>query len=423
MYAFRLSPKAPSTALGILAAIVVVGIGTGIVAALETVAEPVSLGIVFIPGGLLIATVWGLWLGIGTAVLSAIVFNFFYLPPLRTFTINAQHDIVALVVFLIVAIASGTLAELARARAAESERRRIEADRALREAAALAAERDRLRDEAIEGEALRRSGELKTSLLRSVSHDLRTPLTAIIAAGAALDSPSVTAEERRELSDAVVDEGQRLSRLVENLLALSRPPNGGPRPPRRGAARALRRGGGRGAAPLASGREPARRLAARIGRRRAAPRAGRAWRPREGGARIDRRQRRARAPLARRRPAGPARRPDPARARLRQPARERRRPRRGPAGAGSRAAGRAAAGGAGRRPWPRHRREPARADLRTVLPRPGRGAGQRLRPRPGDRPRLHRGQRGRGRGRVAARPGIELRRHLRRRGRRAGGRA
>ena len=46
--------------------------------------------------------------------------------------------------------------------------------------------------EAIEAEALRRSDELKTSLLRSVSHDLRTPLTSMIAAGAALDSPSVT---------------------------------------------------------------------------------------------------------------------------------------------------------------------------------------------------------------------------------------
>ncbi len=200
---FRLSAKAPSTGLGLLAAVVVVAIGTGVVAALEPIAEPVSLGIVFIPGVLLIATVWGLWMGIGTAVLSALVFNFFYLPPLRTLTINAQHDLVALFVFIIVAIASGTLAELARARAAESERRRVEADRALEEAAALAAERDRLRDEAIEGEALRRSDELKTSLLRAVSHDLRTPLTAIIAAGAALDSPSVTAEERHELPEGL----------------------------------------------------------------------------------------------------------------------------------------------------------------------------------------------------------------------------
>jgi two-component system, OmpR family, sensor histidine kinase KdpD len=228
----RLSATPPSTGLGIVTAIVVVAIGTGIVALLEQVAEPISLGIVFIPGVLLIATVWGLWMGIGTAVLSALAFNFFYLPPLRELTINAQHDIVALVVFVIVAIASGTLAELARARAAESERRREEADRALREAAELAAERDRMREEAIEGEALRRSDELKTSLLRSVSHDLRTPLTAIIAAGAALDSPSVSGEERRELSDAVVEEGQRLSRLVENLLDVSRLESGKAEPHR-----------------------------------------------------------------------------------------------------------------------------------------------------------------------------------------------
>ncbi|HTR73786.1 MAG TPA: ATP-binding protein [Solirubrobacterales bacterium] len=218
----RLSAKAPSTSLGVLASLAVVAIGAGVVAALEGIAEPASLGIVFIPGVLLIATVWGLWLGLGTAVLSALVFNFFYLPPLRKLSINTQHDLVALVVFVIVAAAGGTLAELARARAAESERRREEADRALEEAAALAAERDRMREEAIEAEALRRSDELKTSLLRSVSHDLRTPLTAIIAAGAALDSPSVTAAERHELSDAVVDEGRRLSRLVENLIDVSR---------------------------------------------------------------------------------------------------------------------------------------------------------------------------------------------------------
>ncbi len=227
-----LSAKAPSLRLGFLAAIVVVAIGTGIAAALESIAEPVSLGIVFIPGVLLIATAWGLWMGVGTAVVSALVFNFFFLPPLRTLTINAQHDIVALVVFLIVAIAGGTLAELARGRAAEAERGREQADRALEEAAALAAERDRMREEAIEADAIRRSDELKTSLLRSVSHDLRTPLTAIIAAGAALDSPSVTPEERRELSDAVVGEGQRLSRLVENLLDVSRLESGNAEPHR-----------------------------------------------------------------------------------------------------------------------------------------------------------------------------------------------
>jgi two-component system sensor histidine kinase KdpD len=75
---------------------------------------------------------------------------------------------------------------------------------------------------AIEAGALRRSDELKTALLRSVSHDLRTPLTSIIAAGTALDSPTLTEGERHELSGAVVEEGDRLSRLVENLLDVSR---------------------------------------------------------------------------------------------------------------------------------------------------------------------------------------------------------
>ena len=111
---------------------------------------------------------------------------------------------------------------MARAQALEAERRREEADRALEELAALARERDRMQGEMVEAEALRRSDELKTALLRSISHDLRTPLTSMIASGAALGSATPTAEERVELSAAIVAEGERLSRLVENLLDMSR---------------------------------------------------------------------------------------------------------------------------------------------------------------------------------------------------------
>jgi two-component system sensor histidine kinase KdpD len=124
------------------------------------------------------------------------------------------------------------LAEMARARAAEAERRRQETDRVLAELRRISEERDRMETEAIEAGALRRSDELKTALLRSVSHDLRTPLTSIIAAGAALDSPSVSADERHELSEAVVEQGRRLSRLVENLLDVSRLESGNAEPRR-----------------------------------------------------------------------------------------------------------------------------------------------------------------------------------------------
>jgi two-component system sensor histidine kinase KdpD len=141
---------------------------------------------------------------------------------LHRLTIADEENWVALIAFVIVAAISSTVAGLARAQALETERRREQTDRALAELAALAEERDRMQAEMVEAEALRRSDELKTALLRSISHDLRTPLTSIIAGGAALGSPTTTSEEREELSAAVVSEGGRLSRLVENLLDMSR---------------------------------------------------------------------------------------------------------------------------------------------------------------------------------------------------------
>ena len=87
---------------------------------------------------------------------------------------------------------------------------------------AIAQRRDAMQAELVETAALRRSDDIKTALLRAVSHDLRTPLTAVVAAGHALGADSLTDQERAELSTAVVEEGTRLAGLVDNLLALSR---------------------------------------------------------------------------------------------------------------------------------------------------------------------------------------------------------
>jgi two-component system sensor histidine kinase KdpD len=85
-----------------------------------------------------------------------------------------------------------------------------------------ALERERLTREVVETSALRRSDEIKTAVLRSVSHDLRSPLTAIVAAGEALSLPSLSDADRAELSDAIVHESARLTHLVDQLLDLSR---------------------------------------------------------------------------------------------------------------------------------------------------------------------------------------------------------
>ena len=218
-FPFGLSGEPPPTWLGLLATVAIVAVGTAIVYPLKSVAPVVSLGVVYLPGILLISIVWGLRLGLLASVASALAYNFFQLPPLHRLTISEEGNWVALLIFVIVAAISSAVAELARAQAVEAERGREEADRALTE---LSRERDRKQAEMVEAEALRRSDELKTALLRSISHDLRTPLTSIIASGAALGSTSATSEERAQLSEAIVAEGERLSRLVENLIDMSR---------------------------------------------------------------------------------------------------------------------------------------------------------------------------------------------------------
>jgi two-component system, OmpR family, sensor histidine kinase KdpD len=82
--------------------------------------------------------------------------------------------------------------------------------------------RSALEEQTVETRALRRSDSLKTALLRAVSHDLRSPLTAIRAAAGSIDSPTIANEERHELAEVIAGESDRLSKLVEDLLDLSR---------------------------------------------------------------------------------------------------------------------------------------------------------------------------------------------------------
>jgi two-component system sensor histidine kinase KdpD len=85
-----------------------------------------------------------------------------------------------------------------------------------------ALEREELLGGVVETAALRRADTVKTALLRAVSHDLRSPLTAISAAGEAVGSPSLSPEERAEMAAVIQEETKRLARLVDNLLDLSR---------------------------------------------------------------------------------------------------------------------------------------------------------------------------------------------------------
>jgi two-component system sensor histidine kinase KdpD len=97
---------------------------------------------------------------------------------------------------------------------------------------AVALDRARLEREALEAEALRRSDLVKTALLRAVSHDLRSPLTGISTAVGALRNRTLhlTDADRDELLETIELDSDRLSRLVGDLLDLSRLEAGGAAP-------------------------------------------------------------------------------------------------------------------------------------------------------------------------------------------------
>jgi two-component system sensor histidine kinase KdpD len=93
-------------------------------------------------------------------------------------------------------------------------------------------ERVELQEAKTRAEVLRRTDELKTSLLNAVSHDLRSPLASIIASAGSLRQTDVqwTDAERAEFVEAIEQQAERLSRIVGNLLDLSRIEAGALRP-------------------------------------------------------------------------------------------------------------------------------------------------------------------------------------------------
>ena len=91
-------------------------------------------------------------------------------------------------------------------------------------AALTAAAADRIEQQRQQREVhvLQETDRQRSALLAAVSHDLRTPLAAMTAAAGALDDDQLPPSERSALSHAIVVEGERLDRMVRNLLDLGR---------------------------------------------------------------------------------------------------------------------------------------------------------------------------------------------------------
>jgi K+-sensing histidine kinase KdpD len=164
------------------------------------------------------ATGWGSRPALLAALVGVACFNYFFLPPVHTFTIADPQNWIALAAFLITALVAGELSSRAKRRAEEAEAGRREIERLYNEYR-VAAERAR------QAEVFEQSERLKSALLDAVTHDLRTPLTSVKAAVTSLlDEAEVPLDDeaRREFLEVINEEADRLNYFVENMVELAR---------------------------------------------------------------------------------------------------------------------------------------------------------------------------------------------------------
>jgi K+-sensing histidine kinase KdpD len=211
---------------GYVAAALSVGLLTLLLKTVSAHINAATVSLALLLTVLFIATRWGSLPALAASILAMLCFNFFFLPPLGTFTIAATDNWIALLAFLITAVTAGQLSASAKRRAEEAETGRREIER-------LYAELRDAFERASHAEALRQSEKLKSALLDAVTHDLRTPLTSIKASittlldevrGRVDTEPPVglDAESRVEMMEVIDEESDRLSRFINGLIELAR---------------------------------------------------------------------------------------------------------------------------------------------------------------------------------------------------------
>jgi two-component system sensor histidine kinase KdpD len=167
----------------------------------STVVDPPAALLLYLVPIVLAASRWGRGPAVSAAIVAILGHDLLFVDPRGTFSVARADEALGLVLLLFTALVTAQLAAGAR-RGAEKAR---------------------------EAAVARRSDELKTSLLRAVTHNLRTPLAAIKASVSGLRQPEAhfAPEDRDELLAEIEEEADRLDRLVTKLLDASRLEAGG----------------------------------------------------------------------------------------------------------------------------------------------------------------------------------------------------
>lgn len=291
-----------------LAGVALVAVLPLLTAALVPAQHALSLSddlLIYLVGVVGVAVVGGFWPAVAAAVTASMLLNWFFTPPVHTFTIADPQNMLALLLFITVAVSVSSVVHLAARRAVQAARSREDAaallalaqtvlggddnpaailahltatrggsaelaervnDQWIRVAAsgtaapgsaqtrvragadlalvvagqadpltprlldgfaaqaAAALDRDRLRTQAAQAEALAEGNRMRTALLAAVSHDLRTPLASIKASISTLRQTGVelAAEDEAALLATTEESADRLNDLIGNLLDMSR---------------------------------------------------------------------------------------------------------------------------------------------------------------------------------------------------------
>ena len=212
--------------VGYIVAVCGVLAATGVLKLLGEHINPTTVALVFLLLILFVATAWGSRPAVSASIVGIVFFNFFFLPPFRTFAIRDPHNWIAFIAFMITAITVGQLSARVKRRAEEAEAARSEVER-------LYYELQDSFERSSQARALKQSERLKSALLDAVTHDLRTPLTSIKASATTLlDDLYVSErnnvesrlgpEDRKEMLRVIDEETDRLDRFVEGLTRLAR---------------------------------------------------------------------------------------------------------------------------------------------------------------------------------------------------------
>jgi len=214
----RASPQARFVAY--LIPIVVIGVCAELLFAIPAITAGAAAPVLLL-AVLLVARELGTGPALMAAACSGIAFSFYFLPPAGLF-IEDINDWVAFGVFTITAVVVGELA-------ARAERRQMQLEDGKREIEQLYTQLGAAFERASEAEAARRNEQLKSALLDALTHNLRTPLTAIKASVTAMlgsdeiDASALSSASRRDLLVVIDEESDRLNRFIEGLTAADRP--------------------------------------------------------------------------------------------------------------------------------------------------------------------------------------------------------